>query len=179
MRDWNVVATIRGQGFDRARQLLGELGVVHSVGMYNVVVMKVSDVWGFLGALQRRFEQHPEVAQFLGRVIPVTRTFEFETPEEFEAMARQAALAFVPNLAGKSFHVRFHRRGFKGRLLSPDEERFLDGALLESLRAAGTPGRITFDDPDAVLSVETVGHRAGLSLWTRDELQRYPFLRPD
>jgi hypothetical protein len=48
--------------------------------------------------------------------------------------------------------------------------------LLAALEAAGTPGRITFDDPDAILAVETVGRRAGPSLETREDLATYPFL---
>jgi len=28
-----------------------------------------------------------------------------------------------------------------------------------------------------VIEVETVGNRAGLSIWTREDLRRYPFLR--
>jgi tRNA(Ser,Leu) C12 N-acetylase TAN1 len=75
--------------------------------------------------------------------------------------------------------VRLHRRGFKGRLSTPEEERFLDDALLEALQAAGTPCSLSFDDPDAIIQIETVGNRAGLSLWTREDLARYPFLRVD
>ena len=60
-----------------------------------------------------------------------------------------------------------------------DEERFLDTYLLEALEMAGTRGEITFDDPDAILALETVGPRAGLSLWTREELERYPLLHLD
>jgi hypothetical protein len=30
-----------------------------------------------------------------------------------------------------------------------------------------------------VIDLETVGHEAGVSLWTREELERYPFLRVD
>jgi hypothetical protein len=43
----------------------------------------------------------------------------------------------------------------------------------------GNPGRITFADPDAILALETVDCRAGLSLWSREDLQRYPFLHLD
>jgi len=35
---------------------------------------------------------------------------------------------------------------------------------------------VAFDDADAVLAVDTVGDRAGMALWTRDDLRRYPFL---
>ena len=64
-----------------------------------------------------------------------------------------------------------HRRGFKGKLSTMDEERFLDTYLLEALEMARTPGRITFTDPDAIIALETVGPRAGLALWTREDLR--------
>jgi tRNA(Ser,Leu) C12 N-acetylase TAN1 len=47
------------------------------------------------------------------------------------------------------------------------------------LEMAGAEGEITFEDPDAILALETVGTRAGLSLWTREDLQRYPLLHLD
>jgi hypothetical protein len=72
-----------------------------------------------------------------------------------------------------------HRRGFKGRLSSQHEERFLDEVLLEALDTRGKPSRITFEDPDAILALETVDSRAGVSLWTREDIQRYPFLHLD
>jgi tRNA(Ser,Leu) C12 N-acetylase TAN1 len=88
-------------------------------------------------------------------------------------------LAWAPALAGKSFHVRLHRRGFKGRLSTPEEERFFDDALLGALQSTGAPGSLAFDDPDAIIQIETVGNRAGISLWSREDLARYPFLKVD
>jgi tRNA(Ser,Leu) C12 N-acetylase TAN1 len=41
------------------------------------------------------------------------------------------------------------------------------------------PASIDFQDPDAILAVETVGQRGGLSLWTREQLRTYPFLGLD
>ena len=64
-------------------------------------------------------------------------------------------------------------------LSSQPEERLLDEALLAALAEAGTPGRINFDDPDNVIQIETVGGRAGLSLWTREDRRRFPFLGSD
>ena len=52
----------------------------------------------------------------------------------------------------------------------------LDQVLLDALVAKDTPGSIAFEDYEAVLAVETVGQRAGLSLWKWEELERYPFL---
>jgi tRNA(Ser,Leu) C12 N-acetylase TAN1 len=88
-------------------------------------------------------------------------------------------LKWVAQLAGKRFHVRMHRRGMKGRLSSQAEERHLSEVLLAALEEAGTPGRVAFEDPDAVVAVETVGAGAGLSLWSREALHQYPFLKLD
>ena len=82
-------------------------------------------------------------------------------------------------MPARSFHVRLHRRGHKHALPSPREERFLDDAILQRLERENAPGRIDFEDPDAVIYVETVGNRAGVSLWTRDDLRRFPFLPAD
>jgi hypothetical protein len=69
-----------------------------------------------------------------------------------------------------------HRRGLKGRIQRTQEEQLLDRVLLEALRERGTQGRIDFEDPDAVIAVETLGDEAGLSLWKRADLERYPAL---
>ena len=50
---------------------------------------------------------------------------------------------------------------------------------MAALAAAGTPGQISLYDADAVVLIETVGPRAGLALWTRADLARYPFLGAD
>jgi putative phosphoribosyl transferase len=179
MDDWNVVVTVREHGYQRVREWLGRFGRVGRTSFRGVLALKVEDIPAFLERLRTDLEAKPELRERLGHVMPVTATFAFQTPEEFEARAREAVGESVPALAGKRFHVRMHRRGFKGRLSSPEEERFLDGFLLERLQSAGQPGEITFDDPDAILAVETIGQRAGVSVWRRDDLERYPFLRLD
>jgi tRNA(Ser,Leu) C12 N-acetylase TAN1 len=126
-----------------------------------------------------RVQETPGVLNDLSRVVPCESCFDYESAEAFESKAREVALAWVPALARSAFHVRMHRRGFRGRLSSQDEERFLDSVLLAALEDAGTPGRVTFDDPDAIVAIETVGQRAGMSFWRRDDLERYPFLRLD
>jgi tRNA(Ser,Leu) C12 N-acetylase TAN1 len=179
MRDWNVVISAREDGYTRARQLLRRFGPVSRTEYYNLLVMRVDDTHRLLEDLRTRLADDPTIVAAVARVAPAARCFDFRSHDDFEALAREAALAWVPDLALKSFHVRLHRRGLKEQLPRPEEERFLDRALLEALERGGTPGRITFENPDAILAVETVGHRAGLALWTREDLQRYPFLRLD
>jgi tRNA(Ser,Leu) C12 N-acetylase TAN1 len=176
MQDWNIVVSVHAEGFRDAWRLLQRLGEVSKTDYFNVLVLKVEDPEQFLEVLRRRIEDEPGTLNFIGRVVPVTRTFSYRDAEEFEEKARQTALAWTPELASKSFHVRMHRRGFKSRLSSQQEEQRIAGALLEALEREGTPARITFQDPDAILAVETVGNRAGMSLWSREDLKRYPFL---
>lgn len=179
MTDAMVVATIREQGFERARQLLAQFGQVFRTDYFNVLLLVPDDPESFLERFAAMVRNIPQVMQVISRVVPAAESFRFEGPADFEARAQEIVLAWAPRLHNKSFHVRMHRRGFKGRLSSQQEERFLDRVLLAKLADDGAPGRILFDDPDAVIDVETVDDRAGLSFWTRDDLDRYPFLRID
>jgi len=178
VRDWNVLATAREGGFARARRLLSGLGQVAETRFYNVLLARVPDPRGLLQRLSEQAAADPGSVACLARLAPADRTFAFQTAEEFLARARQASLELSPALGGQSFHVRVHRRGFKGTLHSQEVERLLAGAVLEALQAAGRPGRVAFADADAVLAVETIGSQAGVALWTREELARWPLLRP-
>jgi tRNA(Ser,Leu) C12 N-acetylase TAN1 len=177
--DWNVVASTREHGFQRARKVLAEFGEVGTTGYHNVLVLRVDDPTIFAERLRAVMEEDPGVRETIARAEPCTICFHFSSPADFEAKAREAILAFVPALMGRAFHVRLHRRGFKGKLSSAEEERFADDVLLDALAAAGAPGRITFDDPDVIVAIETVDNRAGLALWTRADLARFPFLKVD
>lgn len=179
MHDWNVVVSVNEHGFKQAFRVLGPLGRLSKTAFYNILVMQVDDTRRLLDGLRRVHEEDPPSLSFLSRIVPVSRTFMFQSPEEFERSAQEAVLSWAPAIAGKSFHVRMHRRGFKGRLSSLDEEHLLDAALLAAAERLGAPSRVTFDDPDLIIAVETVDQRAGLSLWTRDELRQYPFVRLD
>jgi tRNA(Ser,Leu) C12 N-acetylase TAN1 len=72
-----------------------------------------------------------------------------------------------------------HRRGHRGELGSLSEERFLDGVILEKTAELGRAATMGFADPDFVIDIETVDDRSGLSLWSREERVRFPFLGID
>ena len=176
MQDWNAVITVHDGGYTQARKVLEPFGPVGRTEYYNILVLRSGDPLQLLDALRQQAEGSPSSIACLARVVPVTVTFGFQTPTEFEELARQAVGTFLSSLGGKSFHLRMHRRGFKGRLSGMEEEQFLDNYLLDALQRAGNPGRISFNNPDAIVALETVGQRAGLSLWNREELDRYPIL---
>jgi tRNA(Ser,Leu) C12 N-acetylase TAN1 len=173
---WNVIVTLAEPTFRIARRLLARWGELRRTEYFNVAVMAVADPAAFLREFSAALAESPVILNAMSHVLAFEQMFEFTDTAGFEAKAREIALSHVPKLAGKSFHVRLHRRGLKGTISTPTEERFLDDVLLQALAAAGRPGRISFDDPDCVLLLETVGERGGLALWTREDLKRYPFL---
>jgi hypothetical protein len=175
MEDWNVVATSRIGRFDEARKLLGKLGPVHRTGFYNVLVMRCDDVDRLLADLVGLLASEKAA---VAHVRPARATFGFRTPDEFEELSRRIALAWAPRVVGQRSTCAY-RRGFRGRLSSPQEEHILDDELLDALGRTGEPGSLSFEDPDAILAIDTVADRAGLALWTREELHRYPFLGLD
>ncbi len=179
MDDWNVVVTCQPYGRRDAARELRRHGPVARTGYPNVLVMRVEDPVAFAEALAHRFAGAPGLANFISRVVPAQITFDFVEASDLEAKVDAHAAELLPQLAGKSFHIRIHRRGLKERLSSHLEEQRIGQALLAALEAAGTPGRAEFDDPDLIVAIETVDHRASLSLWTRDQRQRMPFLKLD
>lgn len=179
MKDWNVAVSIHERKLKRAFDLLEEFGRVNKSEFFNVLVMKVYDIQHMLETLRKRIAEEPEILEVIARLMPVTHTFNFQVPEEFEEKAKEVVSNWIEYLAGKDFYVRIHRRGFKGRLSSTKEEQFLDRYLMESAGKRGNPAHVTFDNPDVIIAIETIGQRAGLSIWNREELGRYPFLRLD
>jgi len=178
VRDWNVLVTVNAGGWNRARRLLRPLGRVAETQFYNVLLVRADDPRAFLGALEEIAERDPGAVACLARVAPVETVFAFSTPEEFDARAREATAAYATALAGKSFHVRIHRRGFKGRLSGLAEERALAEALLEAAGASGAPARVSFQDPDRVVAIETIGSQAGVALFSREDLAQHRLVRP-
>jgi len=177
--DWNVVITLPENTFQEARRMLGRWGRTRPTGYYNVLVMHVADPNVFLADFASAVAETPGLLNFVSHVVPAQRSFTFDSSEAFEREACAVALGWLADLSGGTFHVRLHRRGFKGVISTQPEERFLDDVLLTALADAGTPGRISFTDPDKVIQIETVDGRAGMSLWTSEDLRRYPFLGVD
>ena len=176
---WNVVVTAHPGGYADARRILKRHGKTSATQYFNVLVLSVPSVEAFLDTLSEETREDMSLFNAASRVIPGRQIFDFESAEDFEKKACRAVDEMLPRLEGGSFYVRMHRRGFKGQLSSSTEERFLDEYILRRLEDAQRPGRVTFDDPDAIITVETVGPRAALACWSREERERYPFLNLD
>jgi len=179
MRDWNVVVTVRDNHFRKALEVLAPMGRTEATEFYNVLVMKVEDPREVLEALRQRMESDASVAEAVAHLTAIEDAFVFQSAEQFETGARAVLLTRLAELRGHSFHVRVHRRGFKGKLSGRDEEQQLARFLLDRLAEAGEPGPVKFNDPDYVVLLETVGQRAGVVFWSREARGRYPFVSVD
>ncbi|WP_243371647.1 hypothetical protein [Geotalea sp. SG265] len=179
MREWNAVVTVHDGGFTKARRLLDRHGIVAKSDFFNVLLLRSADPFQVLAELHRELGADPGLSLVISRFMPLERLITFQSPEEFEERCREKVMGYIPRLANARFHVRMHRRGFRGKLSSMDEERFLDEFLLHHLARAGTPGKTAFEDPDAVIAIETVGTQGGLSLFSRAQLIQFPLLHLD
>jgi RNA 3'-phosphate cyclase len=174
---WNVVVTVHEHGYQVAHRALGKLGRLGHSDFHNVLVLGVDHRLSFLDRLRAMLDADPELAQAISHVVPADHSFTFQSPAEFEAKAREAVRQFAPCLAGKRFHVRMNRRGFKERISARHEEHLLSSELLRQLQESGSSAAVDFDDPDAVVVVETVGQHALIALCGREEHTRYPFIK--
>lgn len=179
MRDWNAVITVREGGFASACRLLEPFGAVRKTEFFNTLVMRSADPFQLLADLEGQLAVNAAISAWVSRFMPMQRLFAYQSVAEFELRCREAVLEWLPRLANARFHVRMHRRGFKGKLSSAEEERFLDEFLLQRLAEGGRPGKVAFEDPDAVIALETIGPQAGLSIFGRDELRRFSLLHLD
>ena len=179
MRDWNVVISVFQDGFRRALRALQKLGVAERSPYHNVLVMKAEDPIALLEAIEKRTEVNPALYDAISRVAPAMRDFDFLSEAEFVEKAKSIIREWLPQLTGRSFHVRLHRRGAKHDLGTQDAERLFNDAIVDATTRTGTPSRISFTEPDVVIAIDTIDNRAGLAMWTREALARYHVLRPD
>ena len=177
LKDWNVVISVYQDGYRRVLRALQECGPVERSPYYNVIVMRVDDPIVLLEAVERKTEASTALYDAISRVAPAMRTIDFHSVEEFKEQIASVLTEWSDRLAGSSLHVRLHRRG-DHKLRTPDAERWCDGVLLETTAAKGAPCTISFTDPDAIIAIDTVDDRAGIGLWTRDDLARHRLLRP-
>lgn len=175
-RGWNVIAKPRKGCFERAKWHMYYLGTTVESGHGNLLVAAVSDIDEMLDYLVDREGCDSAMFRCFECIRPLRSEFEFETSEEFLDQATELIGGLAPKLAGKRFCIRLNSRG---RPLPEDDglvENALYNALLERLEDYHDPGQIGHGSCDVLIDVETVDNAAGIAMWTRSELERYPFL---
>jgi tRNA(Ser,Leu) C12 N-acetylase TAN1 len=179
VKDWNVVISVYQDGFRRALSALKEYGSVERSHYHNVLVMHVEDPTALLEAIERKTETNTALYDAISRVAPAMCTVDFHSIEEFKEKIASILIEWLTRLTGGSFHVRLHRRGDRHGLQTSSLERLFDDLLLDAMAAKGVRCMISFTDPDAIIVIDTVDDRAGIGLWTHEDIARHRLLRPD
>jgi tRNA(Ser,Leu) C12 N-acetylase TAN1 len=179
VQDWNVIVTVFQDGYRRALRALRDLGSADRSPYHNVLIMKVDDPLTLLAAVEARTEESPALYDAVSRVAPAQRSFDFHSAEDFMDNVRSILREWSPILAGRAFHVRLNRRGTRHDLRTQETERLLNDAALDAAGGMAVSGKIAFTDADAVIAIDAIDNRAGVGLWTREDLARHRLLRPD
>jgi len=179
VKDWNVVVTAYREGGRQALRALRQLGRAERCGHYNVILATAPDPLALLENLEGRARTEPVLIDTISRVAPAQAAFDYDGDADFERHVMDTTAPWLARLANRSFHVRLHRRGNGLSARVQAEEARLGELLLAEVSKAGASSRIDFDDPDLVLAIDAVDGRAGVGLWTRDDLKSRRFLRPD
>lgn len=173
---WNIVVMVQW-GWDRAVfRELRHMGEFRHTPFQGVVTGRVDDTEWFLAQIHQVCEAGVRWAQGIARVIPVEQTFEF-TPDTFEERLREAVTPYVQRMSDGAFYVRLERRGYKGKIISPEVERALDTHIIVTGEQQGKHLHVSFEDPDYIVAVETVTNICGAALFDREIRTKYPLIK--
>lgn len=173
---WNVLISVNEHDRNKAILLLQKLGSIYR-SEKNVLLLNVSNIFQFLVTLNTLVSNDPSLSELFTLVVPVTATFSFQSLEEFKIKTKALILCWLPKLVEKSFNFTMHCRGFEDLISSQAEKHYLSQFLIEELEKIGSFGHVNLENPDITIAIETIDSQAGLSYWTREELQRYPILK--
>jgi len=168
--DWNVLAIGTRHETGKALALLAEAGRFRTGGYPQVLVGTVAprgkhDLMAGIAGIAAGDERSIGV---IDRLVPVEEAVSFPRDDVTETLCER----FEPlagRLCGKTFYVRAHLRGLKGRVEHPAVERALGDFLSEFAARAGSPPKVRFRDPDIVVVAEVVGRRVGYAFLTRED----------
>jgi len=176
MTEWNVLVTAYWGREKNALRFLTRHGEFRSSGFKDVIRGHVEDKDLFLEKIETMRQENPRRINFISQIVPLEQTFHFDL-SDFMDKLKHTVPPYLEKVEGKKFYVRVKRRGHKGEISSQDIEKEISGFILESLEKAGKQAHIGFDDPDAIIVVETIADWAGVGLVRRDMKERYPLVR--
>ena len=170
LEEWNVLVVSHEGEERRLRRDLRDLGEFKFAGFRSLLLGKV-DLHAFLEEVQARS------IHSLARVVPVEENFRAQ-PENLLEILKDKVKKYAGRIGqGESFCVRFERRGFKGRISSREVEGEIGGYLHDLLEGAGKNLRVSLEDPDKLLVIQSVGISFGIGVIDRETRQRYPIIR--
>jgi tRNA(Ser,Leu) C12 N-acetylase TAN1 len=177
MKTCNLLVTMAEKAhFGYLLRELSRYGEFQKTEFFGVILGQVPNLNDFLEDIRKRGAEEDPFFQEISRMVPFDSFFVFRL-DNFLDKSREAISPYLKQLAGKRFYVRLERRGLKGKIVSPEVEKSLDTFIMEKLGERGTSATVDFADPDAIVALETVGDRCGVSLLSRDMMDRYEFVK--
>lgn len=176
MKEWNVLVMTPPGDEGELLPALSRLGTFVRSEFKGILRGWVENIEYFLQAVLHARAEQAVWLRYLTRVLPVERTFPF-TLETFEEQLRTTVTPLVQRMTSGSFHVRLERRGYKGKIISPEVEHRLGEYIIEVAKQQGKTLQVSFHDADYIVAFETLGHIGGVALLTRDLRARYPFVK--
>jgi tRNA(Ser,Leu) C12 N-acetylase TAN1 len=136
----------------------------------------VEEIDAFLRTLENLREENPIKLNPLSQIVPLEKTFLFDL-SDFKDKLKEILSSYVDRIENKKFYLRVKRRGHKGEISSLEVEKEVADFIMGSLEKAGKKAQVSFNDPDCILVVETIGNWAGVGFITKDMKEKYSFIR--
>lgn len=173
MKDWNVIVGVRDGAFEAAGRAMEPFGQVKRSAIVDVLAMKVADPAALAAQYDALLKHSPRVRDAIVGVVPLTHCFDFDGEEDFANKVQGVIVGrWGPKLKGTKFQILTRRRGYANEVPRKLDRGERENDVVDELGAWGLPR----DECDFIITIETLRRRAGLSLWTSEELWRYPFL---
>lgn len=176
MKPWNVVVTCPRGGGRNALRELRYVGDFRDSGFRDVLLGNLEERAVFFDQLVRFKEIGDKIWKYIVRIVPIDETFSF-TLETFGERLSGVIDAVAPRVPPGPFYVRLERRGHKGEIPTPDVEREMDGRIIALHERRGETSRVDFREFHTVVAVETFRDQGGVGVISREEMEKYPFIK--
>jgi tRNA(Ser,Leu) C12 N-acetylase TAN1 len=176
MKEWNILATATREQERYLLRFLNDYGEFKGSGFRDVVLGRVEEIDAFLRALENLCEENPIKLNPLSQIVPLEKTFHFDL-SDFKDKLKEILSSYVDRIENKKFYLRVKRRGHKGEISSLEVEKEVADFIMGSLEKAGKKAQVSFNDPDCILIVETIGDWAGVGFITKEMKEKYSFVR--
>ncbi|NJD62993.1 MAG: hypothetical protein FIA93_09810 [Deltaproteobacteria bacterium] len=176
MKEWNVVLTCRRNGEKGALKQLKYFGHFVPTGFRDVLRGFVTERPLFFEELLKCRETRDPLWRYVSRLVPIDATFSF-TLETFRERLGEVVDRLAERVSPGLFYVRIERRGHKGEIPTPEVEREMDGRIIAAHERLGRESRVDFEGFRTAVAVETFHDLGGAGLVSREEMDKYPFLK--
>jgi tRNA(Ser,Leu) C12 N-acetylase TAN1 len=176
MKEWNILATATREQERYLLRFLNDYGEFKGSGFRDVVLGRVEEIDTFLRALEDLHEENPIKLNPLSQIVPLEKTFHFDL-SDFKDKLKEILSSYVDRIENKKFYLRVKRRGHKGEISSLEVEKEVADFIMGSLEKAGKKAQVSFNDPDCILIVETIGNWAGIGFITKEMKEKYSLIK--